>query len=89
MELDLFQVKDIDRTQGKIKSLKGETLTLDDIKEKNTNIRKSTDAFESLMVSMMLKEMRKAIPKSGFLSGGQGEEMFQDMLDNEYARRIS
>lgn len=37
--------------------------------------------FESHFLKEMMKAMRKTVDKSEFLSGGMGEEMFTDMLD--------
>ena len=37
----------------------------------------------------MMKSMRNTIQKTGFISGGRGEEIFQSMLDEEYASQIS
>jgi peptidoglycan hydrolase FlgJ len=45
--------------------------------------------FESLFVNMMLKEMRKTVDKSGLIDGGHGEEIFQDMLYDEYAKDMT
>jgi len=44
---------------------------------------------ESLFVSQMLKEMRKTVPKGDFLHGGFAEEIFEDMLYDEYALQMS
>lgn len=42
--------------------------------------------FEGLFVEMMLKEMRKTLNKEdSILDGGQAEEIFEDMLYQEYA----
>ena len=44
---------------------------------------------ESLFVARMLKEMRSTVHKGEILNGGQTEEIFQDMLYDEYALSIS
>ncbi len=44
---------------------------------------------ESLFVAKMLKEMRKTVHKNDFLHGGFAEEIFEDMLYDEYALRLS
>ena len=41
--------------------------------------------FESIFIKQMLNVMRKNIDKSGLLSGGMSEEIFEDMLYDEYA----
>ncbi len=45
--------------------------------------------MESLFVSKMLSEMRKTINKGDWLHGGFAEEVFTDMLYDEYALQIS
>jgi Rod binding domain-containing protein len=41
--------------------------------------------FESFFVGLLMKSMRQTIKKSGFLSGGRGEEMFTGMLDQQWS----
>lgn len=45
--------------------------------------------MESIFVSKMLKEMRKTVHKNEWLHGGFAEEIFEDMLYDEYAANIS
>ena len=46
--------------------------------------------FESIFVKMMLKEMRKTVDKSdSIISGGFAEDIYRDMLDDEYAKSMS
>ncbi len=45
--------------------------------------------MESLLVAKMFKEMRKTVHKSDWLSGGFAEEVFEDMLYDEYALNLS
>jgi Rod binding domain-containing protein len=46
--------------------------------------------FESIFVKMMLKEMRKTVDKSdSLISGGFAEDIYRDMLDDEYAKSMS
>ena len=44
---------------------------------------------ESLFVNQMLKEMRKTVHKGEMLNGGQTEEIFQDMLYDQYSVNVS
>jgi Rod binding domain-containing protein len=54
-------------------------------------LRESTADFESMFVKQMLTSMRKAIPKQegGLIKESEGEKMFRDMLDAEYAKTTS
>lgn len=45
--------------------------------------------FESLFTHHMLKQMRSAVPKSDFLDGGNAENIFTDMLDQEIGKIAS
>ena len=45
--------------------------------------------MESLLVGKMLKEMRNTVPKTGWMHGGFAEEIFEDMLYDEYAMSLS
>lgn len=44
---------------------------------------------ESLFVAKMFKEMRSTVDKTEWLSGGFAEEIFEDMLYDEYALQLS
>ena len=55
----------------------------------NTSLKEATDGFEEIFVHKMITVMREATPKTGFLSGGRGEEIFQDMLDENYSNLIT
>ncbi|MCZ6554280.1 MAG: rod-binding protein [SAR324 cluster bacterium] len=45
--------------------------------------------FESLLIEQMLKQMRNSIPDGGLFSVNRGREIFNEMLDGEYARLMS
>ena len=45
--------------------------------------------MESLFLTYLLKELRKTISKSGFISGGKAEEIFTSMLDAELSKKMS
>ena len=52
-------------------------------------LRKVSEDFEALMINQMLKEMRKTVDKSGLIDGGMAEQIFEDMLYDEYAKEFS
>jgi|WetSurMetagenome_2_1015567.scaffolds.fasta_scaffold615561_2 peptidoglycan hydrolase FlgJ len=52
-------------------------------------LKKSCMDLESVFVSQLLKEMRAAIPKSDLMNGGNAEEIYTSMLDDQYAREIA
>lgn len=45
--------------------------------------------FEAIFLEQMLKTMRSSIQKSGLVDGGNAEEIYRSMLDNEYAKLMS
>ena len=49
-------------------------------------IKQVAKQFESIFMHQAFKSMRSTLPKDGLMSGGFGEEMFTDMLDQEYAK---
>ncbi len=55
----------------------------------NTALMNASLEMESLLVGNMLKAMRKTVPKNEWLHGGQAEEIFEDMLYDEYAMTLS
>ncbi len=52
-------------------------------------LKESCQQMEGLLVKQMLTVMRKSVAKSGFIDGGHAEEIFTDMLYDQYADRMS
>jgi len=60
--------------------------------DKESEKRKLMDAchdMEAIFISKMLKEMRKNVDRSEWLHGGFAEEIFEDMLYDEYSKQMS
>jgi Rod binding domain-containing protein len=45
--------------------------------------------FEALFIKQMLNAMRKTINKTKLIDGGMAEEIFEDMLYDEYAKKMA
>ena len=60
-----------------------------DTSQFNKELKEAADGFEELFVHKLLQIMRSTVPKENLLSGGRGEEIFQDMLDENYAKIIT
>jgi len=45
--------------------------------------------FEALFIKQMLNSMKKTVDKSGLIERGMSEEIFEDLLYDEYAKKIS
>jgi len=52
-------------------------------------LKEATIDFETLFIKQMLNSMKKTVNKSGLLDGGMGQEIFEDMLYDEYAKKIA
>jgi flagellar protein FlgJ len=57
--------------------------------DKKSKLYEQCLQFESLFVQMMLKEMNKTVEKTGLMDGGDAEEIFQDMLQEQYAQSMT
>jgi flagellar protein FlgJ len=44
--------------------------------------------FESLLIEQMLKQMRKNVPDSPIFGESRSREIFNEMLDGEYAKAM-
>lgn len=52
-------------------------------------VRKAAQEFEQMVLDMVMKGMRRSIPKSDMADGGAAEETFTGMLDEQYLRTMS
>lgn len=52
-------------------------------------LRKACKEFESVLVAQMLHKMRETVPKTDLFGSRDKEELFQSMLDDEFAARMS
>ena len=53
------------------------------------SIQKVAQEFEGLLITQLLKVMRKSIPESGMLGGGAGKSIYQSMFDEQIAKSAS
>ncbi|MBI3926731.1 MAG: rod-binding protein [Armatimonadetes bacterium] len=52
-------------------------------------LQEACQQFEALFLTQMMAQMRKTVPQGGLLDGGQQQEMFMGMLDQERAKMWS
>ncbi len=57
--------------------------------KKDGELKKACQDFEAMFINMILKEMRKSVPKQGMLHGGMQEEMYVSMFDQKMAEKIA
>jgi len=52
-------------------------------------IKQACSDFEAIFIKQMLDSMRKTVDKTSLLGGGMAEEIFEDMIYDEYAKKMS
>lgn len=52
-------------------------------------LRLAAQQFEALFVQQLFKSMRKTEFDDGFMDGGQGEQMYRQLLDQQWAQKIA
>lgn len=52
-------------------------------------LKKACTEFETIFIESVIKAMRKTVPKDGLFSGGFGEDMFQELFDQEIAGEMA
>jgi flagellar protein FlgJ len=55
----------------------------------NAKLKEACKDFESLFIKQMLDTMRKTVNKGELLNGGMAEDVFEDMLYDEYASSMA
>jgi flagellar protein FlgJ len=57
--------------------------------DKSSKLYKVSQEFEAIFIKQMLNVMRKSVDKTGLLDGGMAEEIFEDLLYDEYAKKMA
>jgi flagellar protein FlgJ len=57
--------------------------------DKSSELYKACQDFEAIFIKQMLDVMRKTVQKEGLLDGGLSQDVFEDMLYDEYARKMA
>ena len=57
-------------------------------KKRDEALFKACQDFEAIFVKQMLKSMKNTINKNELLDGGFAEEIYDDMLYDEYAKKM-
>ena len=78
------QIYQNQRIGNSLKSISNHTTDKDD-----PRLDAACAEMESLFLSHLLKEMRATVEKSGFIDGGQAEEIFTSLLDVELSKKMS
>ncbi len=67
-----------------ISSMERDLQTHDDKK-----MKQACSDFESILIKQMLDSMRKTVQKTSLIGGGMAEDIFEDMIYDEYAKKMS
>ena len=78
------QIYQNQRIGNSLKSISNHTTDKDD-----PRLDAACAEMESLFLTHLLKEMRATVEKSGFIDGGQAEEIFTSLLDVELSKKMS
>lgn len=52
-------------------------------------LKETCQQFEAMFIKIMLNSMRNTVQKSEMIDGGMAEDIFEDMLYDEYADKLS
>ena len=74
-----------------VKSLKALSPTAGsgDKKLDREKLKRACTDFEALFMAQMLKSMRQSVPETGFLGKGQGNDVYQGLMDQELSKKLS
>ena len=59
------------------------------VRGRNEPLHKACVDFEAIFVKQMLNAMRKTVDKSSLLDGSLAQEIFEDLLYDEYAQKMA
>ena len=60
------------------------------VDRQNSELYKACQDFEALFIKQMLDVMRKTVHKEDdMLGGGMGQDIYEDMLYDEYAKKMA
>lgn len=76
-----------ERSQTRIESLRRSGKGTPE--EDRQRLRSAAKEFEGIMVELMVKEMRKNVPESPVFGANSGREIFQEMLDSQFVKKIT
>jgi len=62
---------------------------MDAIQREARKLHEAVQDFEALFISSLLKTMRHAIGKRGFLDGGLAQDVYEGLFDYEVARKLA
>jgi murein DD-endopeptidase MepM/ murein hydrolase activator NlpD len=70
-------------------AIKGQFVNPVEPKQRDRNLKKACREFESVFMHQLLKTMRRTVEKCDLFHGGQGEEIYESLLDMELSKSMS
>lgn len=61
----------------------------EDVKEEQQALKKATEDFEAIFLTMMFKNMRNTVPDGGLMEKSFGRGIYEEMQDEKMAEEIS
>jgi len=58
-------------------------------KQKNDRLMETCRDFEAIFIKQMLNTMKKTVNKTNLLGGNMAEDVFEDMLYDEYSKLMA
>lgn len=59
------------------------------IGERDKRLKKACRDFEALFTYQLIKSMRKSVEKCDLFHGGQGEEIYESLMDMELSKQMA
>ncbi len=81
----------ISNIEQSLSSLKSNKTASDNmfLGKQKEDLQKATQDFEAMFVKQMLDSMRKTVPEGTLLEKNAGQDIFEDMLYDQYAKSIT
>jgi flagellar protein FlgJ len=57
--------------------------------DRESRLYQASQEFEAIFIKQMLKVMRDTVPEDDILDGGMAEDIFEDMLYDQYALKMA
>ena len=84
-----MMITGVDQGAGEIARNEAKQASSSESAAQDKKLRKACRDFESIFLFNLFKEMRRTVPKSGFLPASPGKEAFQMMFDQKVAEDLS
>ncbi len=64
-------------------------LKIKDTKSKDSQLKELSKEFEAIFIDMVFKQMKKTVPKDGFLEESSEREIWDELLTTEMSQKLS